>query len=168
VNATEVGRYKERKRGTLYQRAVATVVVAIVMGTACDSLAPSDIEGTYVMVEINGSPLPAITYSGMGATGLPTITTMHADTLRFFGDGTGEWGGTLEVYLEQRDGVAVKRTVAFGRRPINYEVHDGFIDITEVSEFSDFDILTRGYRARLTGTGLLLSGEEKAFFRRFE
>jgi hypothetical protein len=64
---------------------VAAAALVGVAATACgDVLVPGDVAGRYALREIDGTPLPAVSFSSAEVT-----RRVHADTIRLGADGRG-------------------------------------------------------------------------------
>ena len=65
---------------------LASATALLAAGCGSDPLAPSEVAGTYVLLSIDGNPLPADAgYSGPADEAIEVV----ADTLRLAADGTG-------------------------------------------------------------------------------
>ena len=65
---------------------LVSLATLLALGCGDEPLAPSAVAGTYVLLSINGDPLPASTAYGSPADGSVEVI---ADTLRLAADGTG-------------------------------------------------------------------------------
>lgn len=136
-------------------RPVRTLVLALaaplIVGCGDEPLAPSEVADTYVLLSINGDPLPAPAgYQGPADEGIIVI----ADTLRLAADGTGSLVRVLEMGFVQLDSEGQRSRI---ETPLHFETTSGGVAITFDCPPNALAVCLAGphLTARRTATGLV-------------
>lgn len=146
------------------KRAASVLVLSLaaLLAVGCDSdpIAPSDVAGTYVLLSINGKPLPAPPDDRIWVDTRPEVV---ADTLRLAADGSGSSVRVQEMIEPIGDDTTVFRVES----PLHYRTTEGGIAITFDCPPNALMSCVAGphITARLSATGLVATqnlGSESA------
>lgn len=130
---------------------ILALAAALVVGCGDEPLAPSQVAGTYVLLSIDGDPLPASAGYPGPADGPVTVI---ADTLRLAADGSGSLVRILEIGVTEPDeDASPTRTES----PLHFETTASGIAITFDCPPDALAICVAGphLTARRTATGLV-------------